>query len=246
MNLKEIILANEKHNFKIQELEDAIEHKNDIIEILNKEINYEEFRELTYLNAKEIYEMLKYNMPIGDRSNLKTILDEIKRSEYPILNGAYKYPILNDMDFISNEQKVMLDDHLNYIHKGYLYTSCGAWYSMEVNHEQTDKILDFLIQNKILEKAYVIYCDCGDKCSPDLFSQEVYDEFIAYHNGEFDELKITEDGIEDDVIWKKGYMEVGCWNDGHMEIDNKEEFLESVQVHGYKVIGVPDRSLDEI
>lgn len=250
MNIKDILELNEKYNIYKTETELKLKEESLKIEKLNKQLSIEEFTSLSYKEAKDVYTKLYYNLDYqNQRKQLEKLLQELKEKEYPILLKAHYYPIINEIDFLTDSQKNKLDTALFKFKNSYIMTESTIWYSVfDIN--LSDKVLEFLYSNKIVSKTYSLSCTCGsDECTPDVITEEQYNKFIAYHSITEDEVnKMTDEEHEDyDKKWsKEGYFEVGCWNDGGYEICSIDDLKEHAELYKYFNNTKPDMTYENL
>ena len=172
------------------------------------------------------------------KADLTDILNQIKEKEYPQLKMAHYYPVINEMDFLDDYKKRKLDDLLKYFYCMFLYTESSAWYSLRLNKEIETKVLEFLLDKKIIEPSYIIKCGCHlSDCEGKRISQERYEEFVNWH-------KNNKYGWEEDDC--KGYIEIPCWNGREKEIYDMDTFMKEIRLFAYKNVCKPDLSLDNI
>ena len=169
-----------------------------------------------------------------------------KFEKYPILEKAHYYPILNKLN-LTNEEKRNIDEVLYYF-KGYFYMSnlkqSISSFLKEENKNKIDEIIDFLINNKIIEKRYVFECGCFSPCSRIMLKEEDKNRFYEYHD--FDYRNATDEEIEEhENNYQDGYIYVDCYNDNEIEIETIEDFEQEAEIV-YEIIAKPDRSLDRI
>ncbi|WCK57543.1 hypothetical protein PP175_26115 (plasmid) [Aneurinibacillus sp. Ricciae_BoGa-3] len=131
-------------------------------EIIKK---YEEFANyLTSVNLEE----LKSTMPrqvlkalhtqlyaINLRSlgyEIGQMVEAMKQEEYPELLGVHHYPDLRDIDFMSEQKKIQLDDYLVSVRKGNIVYNFWRFV------KDTDKLQSFLVEKGIIEEVYYLTC----------------------------------------------------------------------------------------
>lgn len=203
---------------------------------INNKINTEDFTDMTYLEVKEVFNKIYWELSKENRTIIEDLLKNKKQLEYPLINDVHYYPILNELlPTITKENRIKMDEKLKECHKK------GENFGRYLDDKE---ILNLLIDNKILEKAYVFKCTCGDPmCGQKILTQEQYDKFMYYHNS----LK-NKDKDDDwyDEHWEDGYLMTDCWNDGHYEVCDINDFNKHLNCIRYRVIAKPDTSLDEL
>ena len=240
MTLKEILMHNRVYEVESKAINDKLALMKASIQNINTNLNLDDVKQLSYQEAKEIRKLLHYNICDQQiRIDLESIVQELKEKEYPQLKKAHYYPVINEMDFLNDEQKNKLDNLLSKLYGGYIYTESSDWYRLRFNKETTDKVFSFLHDKGIVEKSYIIKCDCGESdCNRKRISQARYDEFVNFHKSDKEEMTWDDDC--------KGYIEVGCWNGGDKEIYDLDTFMREVKLFAYKCIVKPDTSLENI
>ncbi len=237
-SVKEIVDA----NLRYKELENNVHELYKELKKVNSMIDLEEVqRDLNYGQVKELFNMLSYSISEKDvQDELEKIMDNKKIEEYPKILGVHYYPIIKEMDFISEERKIELDRFIEGCNRR---ASLKRDISIELNSEE----IKFLVDNEILEPIYSFYCNCCGNCEPELITQSQKDKFYEYHN--FDYKNKTKEEIckHQEDNFGDGYIEVGCWNDGYYEVTNIEEFEHNVSEHiKYNIKVKPDMTLDNI
>jgi|SRR5699024_7001655 len=88
-------------------------------------------------------------------SELRKVSKRMKEAEYPELLGIHHYPVLKEIDFLTEEQKLALDDFMrrfrvgNYLYKASLY---------RIALDKTEMLMEWLIDKGVLEKEYLLAC----------------------------------------------------------------------------------------
>ena len=147
------------------------EQKEQILSIfrtLNEQLNQidvpslkEQFNreELTELN-REIYE-LKVAEP-SIRKEIHELTEQMKKEELPQLLGVYRFPIINKIDFLSQESKVLLDKELAKYNTHQSGFNIGI-HIFEGSAELKNKAIEWLIENDVLHIQYHTECpECDD------------------------------------------------------------------------------------
>lgn len=251
MTLQELIKENTDHiEWKIK-MKEVISEQNKRINAINKSnFPLDEFKALSYLEAKKTYETIHQNLEHEQCLQLEEVLEEIKINDYPALSIAHYYPVINEIDYLDANQKKQLDEVLRcFSNKNYLITTSSIWFELNFNEELTEKILNFLYKKGILQKNYAFYCSCGSEdCDPLIITREQYDKFIAYHSvtrSQFDNMT-DEEKKDHNNRWEEGYFEVPCWNDGNKEICSIEDLQKNAKEYFYKIIAAPDLTYETL
>lgn len=125
-------------------------------------------------SRKELQELKDILHKIDIRSlpyELHTKIDEMKYQEFPQLLGVYRFPVINEIDFLSYQEKIDLDKHL-----GRLQVNdpvLGLWRVIRIQELQT-KVLEWLVNRGVLNGVYGVLCpNClGDMVSRRLAADE--------------------------------------------------------------------------
>lgn len=191
---------------------------------------------LTYIEAKELYKLILNRNSNKERcEELKKIVENKKIKEYPQIKDVHYYPVINNIDFLNNEEKIKLDKLIK-----------EAYNNRNKREELINidtKIVEFLENNSILEKLYIFHCNCGSiECDDKIITQERFNKLKDYWKKEKEGLTTN----EEDEEMNYGCFETGCWNDGSIEICSLEDFNKNLRRVEYKVKIKPDTTLDEI
>jgi hypothetical protein len=246
--LQQLESKNKAYKLSKTELDKRIKGLEDTITAFNNSINLDEIHNnFTYQEIKHTYNNLKDNTTYDFNKKFHDLLQRKKKATYTELSIAPNYPVINEMDFLTEDQKTGLDNLLAHsFDKGsYIMTGSSAWNKVfKYNHELTNKVLEFLHSKGILERAYKLRCACGE-CSGKNITQEQYDKFIAYHSITREQIdNMTDEEYKDfDKRWgDEGYFYVDCWNDGGFkEICTIEELKKEAKIGDYK--NTTDRDL---
>lgn len=246
MNLKEIVNKNKEVNEWYKNIEKQKEDKKKEIELINSEINTGDVKALEYDKAKEILQILKDNLTYNQLKDFKNILKELKIKKYPILNKAHYYPIINQIDFLNDKQKHDLDEVLYHFETKMIVQESRLWESLHYNKEAENKIFDFLYNNKIVKKTYIIYG--SDEFENTIVSEEQYNNFIKYHSvtKEEKENMTNEEYNNYENRWgNEGYFAVDT-DEGYLEIYTIKDLKKYAKPYYYELVAKADYSLDNI
>lgn len=176
--------------------------------ILNK---FKEFN--TYLNGinleqmsqsysrKELEEFANSLRSIELRSltyDLSKLTKAMKLKEFPELKGVHHYPELRKIDFLSEDEKVKLDNHLVRFRVGNMI---AQFYEVTYDEGKVQKIIEFLLECGIVEQEFYVMCPrCGIEQISDRLTdddkarldraiadkeqdnrEEILDEYINYY-----------------------------------------------------------------
>lgn len=207
--------------------------------LINDSLDLEEVRKnLDYAKTKELYITLLCRINDKDKLNkLKNIMSNKKEEEYPEILKVHYYPIIKEIDFLSEENKIELDKILKECY--------GSGIQRSLLYSNLDKkVLNFLIENKVLEKEYIFHCNCDDEeCYDKVITQDYFDKLKDYWNKEQQGIETTH---EEDEQLNYGCFSTDCWNDGNVEISSLDDFNKNLRRVDCKFIQKPDMTLDDI
>lgn len=113
---------------------------------LRKQFNRHELNEFT----DELYKLNLRNIAY----DLNQVVKQMKLEEFPQLLGVHRFPVLKGINFMTEEKKIELDKELVRYRVGNYLPYLGR-YTKEV-----DKLEQFLLENEVIEKKYVVTCPC--------------------------------------------------------------------------------------
>jgi len=169
-----------------------------------KQININEFKQFTrdelteFKNELPSYFSFRYLT-----SKINQIIENKKKQEYPELLGVHHYPEIKELDYISEENKIKLDNFLvewgwnSYLHE-YTPKLTGIFKNWSNEIVNLSNILEFLASKQILERYYKMYICCDyiivdeEKINKYLRYFELYknnDELSEKEWEEFDKLQ---------------------------------------------------------
>lgn len=180
----------------------------------------------------ELFEGLKLNN-IG--MEIRNLIKQKKVEEFPELLGVRHYPIIKEMEILSEDEKVKLDKHLamlkygNYVFS--LYRS-GYPYTKEMI------VIDWLMERGVIEKCSALLCPgCGGDAVTGYMNKE--DENKLVHALKMYKEERTEvEGFE---------LYEGYCNECGEDIEVDEINLNNLRYsYRYKLIMERDTSLDNV
>lgn len=239
-----------ENNKKYEAKEIQLQKEYKIVQEFNDKFDLDLLKNLPYEDMKKIYTMTRYSFNNEEQyRKLKKIYQEAKLKKYPILRRAHYYPIINDMDFLSDKQKKELDYALKAFEGSYINLDSTRWCDLKFNDQKTYKILEFLYNKKIIKKVYKLRCHCGSaECEDEYITEEEYKKFVEYHSITHEERnKWTKKEWDTyDKNFDVGYFEIPCWNDGGYEICNIKDWNNAPKSICYKNTSKPNCDLDNI
>lgn len=234
MNSIEIIRnINKNYDEEVQKL-DVLNTK---VRAANDDLDLEEVKsKLTYLEAKDLYKLILSRSNNKEKcEEFKKIVDDKKIKEYPQINDVHYYPIINDMNFLEKEKRIKLDILIKDAYRNRNIRE-------NLNNLDTN-ILDFLVENSILEKIYIFHCNCHSiECEDKIITQDRFDKLKKYWEKSYND----ETTPEEDQEMRYGCFETGCWHGDSVEVCSLEDFNEHLRRIEYKVIKEPDLTLDKL
>jgi hypothetical protein len=102
-----------------------------------------------------------YKLNIPDITyEVKKLIEEMKKEEYPELLGVHHYPELREIDFLDEESKTKLDEFLSQVSVGNYIFNLHRFLKPK---ESSEKTLKFLLDKGIVKKRFSILCpECED------------------------------------------------------------------------------------
>jgi len=88
-------------------------------------------------------------------SDLKALADEMKLKEYPELLGVHQFPVLKEIAFMSEEEKIELDTYLSKCYLGYDVTGFGLFTFEKAKKKQ---LKEWLIEKNVINELHVVVC----------------------------------------------------------------------------------------
>lgn len=120
------------------------------IEELSEKYTREELKTLEGELKKINLESIEYE--------LSNVIEKKKKEEYPELLGVHHYPVIKEIDLLTENQKVLLDKHLLMIGKGNVIGGL----TRKLHYGKVTKVENFLIEKGIAEPEYIAICpSCG-------------------------------------------------------------------------------------
>lgn len=244
MDIKEIVEKNNKFSAWKADIDKKVKDEKDKIFEINSDLNMDEFMALDYEEAKDVYKALEYNLSYGEeRDRVYKALHQVKIKKYPILSKAHYYPVINEIEYLTDSQKNKLDEILMYFAHKEIMTQSNAWRELNLSRETTEKVLEFLYDKGLVSKSLYIRCQCGR--GGDIMTEASYNDHKKYFNIEEKLREGTETEQEHD--WYEKFEEngrdwmVGCWNCEGRELLSMNDIDENSTTI-YKSIVSPDRT----
>lgn len=158
------------------------------------------------------------------------IIERKKHEEYPELLGVHHYPELKEIDFLTEEQLIKLDEELA-LNRG-LNTSFSL--KSYIHWDLHDKVYDFLIRKGILIRKIHLECDCGERS----WLSKAFDD--KYKEQWITDLKKSNSECEAvGLLTKEEFRYFGYCNEcdsyEHELGELKDEFFENLNFHHFYV-----------
>ncbi|WP_342761958.1 hypothetical protein [Bacillus sp. BR3(2024)] len=165
---------------------------------------------------------------------ISKMTDEMKIEEFPQLLGVHHFPIINEIDFLTEEQKINLDKELVRYRVGN-YVS-GLW---EVTRDEKvrGQLLTWLLNNGVLETKHAVLCPyCHNGNITQIMTTKEKDNLDAMF------IQYKKEYAEDLEEKLQNILEFGCMEcDSFTEVDDLKE-LNYTEYHQMKK--ERDNSLD--
>lgn len=224
MTINEILKENIEFNNWKTVIENSIKYKQESIKELNENLNLEEFKTLSYENAKNIFSQIRWNLESNLVKQIESILQQIKEETYPMLKKAHFYPVINNIEFLTDKEKHNLDELLYKLGKfSYIHTCSSSWYNLNFDDNKTQQVLDFLYENNIIEKNYRLLCGC--RSDGETLSEEEYNnhkKFFEIETKLGNEYGKESTATDEEYNWYYEFMEERLWSVGCFECDGRE------------------------
>jgi len=234
-SVAEILQMNKHYNDESQKLHELWLKTKEA----NEQLDLEEVKNnLNYSESKKLYEILFTSISNKEKcEELKQIVYDKKVEEYPQIKDVHYYPKINDIDFLDKDAKIKLDILLKEAYQ-------NSRKQKQLTNVLDNKTIDFLIDNNIIERLYLFYCDCDNSfdCLDKIITQEQFDTLQLYWHKAA--KGITTD--EEDEYMRYGCFEVSCANDNFIEISCLSDFNKYLKRIEFKVKEKPDTTLDKI
>lgn len=233
MDLKKLVEKNKEFNEWKQKVEEEIKLKHqELIEFNKLELSTEDYKALPYEEAKEVFEVVKYNLDYNShRKEIAETLDSIKKDTFTILNLAHYYPEINKLEYLTDVQKNSVDKVLYKVSLGgYIYTRSNMWYNLKLGKDIESQLFNELYNLGIVERCYELTCSICDSNTIRVLTEEEYlnhkkmfEIFDKHRNktATAEELQWCDDFIDNGGrVW-----EISCYNceEEYQEVEKFEQ-----------------------
>lgn len=213
--------------------------KEDILEEIGRYSNFvngvveEDFEQYTREELETLKKEIQKIYVGGFVGNINKTIKKKKEQEYPQLTRAYNYPVLNNVDFLSEQDIIRLDRFLARFARGnYLY----GLQNSGIDRTKQQQTIEWLEKNKIIERFVAVVCtECSDGNVTEYFEENELGNFYA--------------GIrnQDEDSEENKYVELvrtcdNCWED--VDLESIVDGVYTKRVH--KVMVDRDKSLDKV
>jgi hypothetical protein len=209
---------------------------------------YEEFNR--FLETVDLEEMKKtysrtqlkefskqlYNVKTRSLSyEISKIADEMKLQEFPQLLGVHRFPVIQEMDFLTDTQKIELDKFLGTFRKGNYVN--GLWRIVK-NTEKAKKIEQFMVGKGVFDEEFVATCpNCSDEHVSNILTKEQKEKVVEI-------LKQVHTWERYEELEKHLYY--GC-NECDYQVDFETVNEDSIRFKTFvKLVAERDSSLDNV
>lgn len=202
-------------------------------ELLQKYEEFATFLESIDLSSYTRQELMELKSQLGNIKmrnisfEMSDRIKEMKEEEFPQLRSVHHFPELTEIDFMSEKNKIALDNYLCMVRKGnYVFNL----YKFTNNKE---RLQQFLVEKGVLEKVYRVSCPHHynetlvnglSKQKLEEFKQAVLTKNTEFFEDEHDELYCER--CEDSPTYK-------TWNDmlvreDYVLLKNRDTSLDNV------------------
>lgn len=223
----------EKHMTTFQQIIDKFNEFNSYLEGIDLDKMKQEH---TRLELKKFSRDL-YNLKVRSLAyEVRKIVDEMKIKEFPQLLGVHHFPIINNVDFLTENEKIELD---KFLVKHRVGDYVGGLWHITRNESKRKQLEEWLFQNGVIEEVYAVLCS---HC----------------HNGHISKILTHEEKSQLEINFKR-YKETADYNDYEkiervieyicMECDHETEIDYISELHYkelYKMKLERDTSLDNV
>lgn len=97
-------------------------------------------------------------------------MEEKKLAEYPQLLGVHNYPVIQEIDFLSESIKIKLDRHLAKLEVGDMIFNLAR---IGVSLKNQQSLFAFLVERGVVEKKMAVWCPrCHESTISEYFNVE--------------------------------------------------------------------------
>jgi hypothetical protein len=185
------------------------------------------------------FEQSLHEMTVPSLSfEISKLTDQMKKQEFPQLLSVHRYPLINEINFLTQSEKEALDKHLMLIRSG---NPVYNLYRVVRDFNKQKMLEAWLLEKQIVEPRYMATCfDCGTGYITQEMNKEKKDALLADFNAYKDGSKASDEDGESLL----SSFEMLCYEcEEGFELDNlrKLNFKENLYL-----IADRDKSLDNV
>lgn len=157
--------------------------------------------------------------------------EKMKKDEFPELLGIHHYPVLKEIDFLTEEEKLELDKFLVKFRPNRDYVQ--SFWRVVKDSKKVDQLKQFLIEKGIVEERHVVKCpNCHQNHLSKMMTNEEKEKLkvLLQNKAEYDKLD--------------GYINLVC-DECYCEVEPSE--IDEYNMETYlKLVMERDKSLDNV
>ena len=175
MSKQKLYLRGKEHTSnagKLRKKRKGEKHVNIINEILEAYTQFQTYLSSIQLdelkkqcNRKELEAFTDQLRQINKRElpyELSLLTEEMKKEEYPELLGVRYFPVVKEIDFLTEPEKIALDKMLGRQKPSYFFTT-AMWRRVTPNTKNHEPLIHFLIDKGVIKEDKVLVCPhCED------------------------------------------------------------------------------------
>lgn len=212
-------------------LKKQVEIQADKIKHEMETIDWADMEQLDYATISKLSEKLRYKVSQDISCKLDMLYHKKREELYPEAYGVHYFPEIKEIDFLTEEEKILLDTKLAQLSiNDYTYIIRNTFRKAY----KVKQIHDFLYSKGIVQKMYRITCDCGE--STEWMSEESYNHFMI-------NFALKHNQREPEYAYYTFYCDE-C--DSEMELSTVEELQKFSEAYDYKMNKTPDYKWDTV
>ena len=240
MKLQEIIARNKQY----QENKKKVELEYAELQTINSSIDLNELSALSYEEVKAIRQMTRYAINNKDVDEAITNIYNKKREEaHPVLKEARYFPVIKGADFLTDEEKVKLDNYLSYQGMSNYLFEFGHWRDLKFSKDKEKKIKAFLEENGVTKRLYDYKCECGEGGGQ--LTEEKFNYYLKHFRLKKEDIEAMTEEEYEKYIEEDSSFYIGCFDCEGREITTEEGLMNYRRI-SYKLKELADRSTDSL
>lgn len=199
-------------------------------------------KQFTREELKSLCDRISFVKSVNLWYDVHKIIDAKKLEEYPALLGVHNFPVLKEIDFMTEEQKIKLDERMCAFRLG---ESIGGISRFVDDYKKLEK---FLVDKGIAERTYYLQCSCEEFFLSDELSEGDKKKLEEIMKKECDGL-IEKWTDEEREFYDSKATEYCCECYANSESDNLKRELEQGQLFFKEILKMKmkrDDSLDNV